>query len=195
VGHGPSLLQKRLGEWIDSFDFVIRQKRCQETLKHPDIYGTRKDAVCGSLSIAPALSLVGAEEIWVFMDSRHAHVSDEQVEEFQKEWRIDRELCDNWNARYRARRTPYEKHEQMREFDSIGHPHLSAGFHTLIYASEFLKPKTIALAGFDNVRNGSFTWSITRGPDWRNYPDHRWDIENKMVSDIEDQFGVEINFA
>ena len=196
MGHGPSLLEKRAGSLIDSFDVVVRQKRCQETLKYPEIYGTRKDVVCGSWTIAPELPQVGAGEVWVFMDSRHEGVSDEAVREAERRipCRIDRSLCSTWNRLYRLRRTPYDRPKGMQEFDPLGHPHLSAGFHTLLYACHFLKPERVTLAGFDNIETGRFTWSITRGPDWGRYPDHRWDIEHEMLKDVADEFSVDIAF-
>jgi hypothetical protein len=82
----------------------------------------------------------------------------------------------------------------VQEFDPLGHPHLSAGFHAILYACRFLKPSKVVLAGFDNIESGSFTWSITRGPDWGKYPDHRWDIEHDLLLDIGDEFGVEVSF-
>lgn len=195
VGHGPSLLNKRLGDKIDSYDFVVRQKRCQETLKHPTQYGTRIDAVCGSWTIAPSLFELGANEVWVFLDSRHDSVNDLLVREVSQVARIDWELCKTWDGYYRELRTEYDRpDERIKEFDPLGHPHLSAGFHTLIYACEFLKPETVTLAGFDNVQTGDFTWSITRGPEWSQYPGHRWDIEHEMIKDVEDAWSVKVEF-
>ena len=196
MGHGPSLLGRREGSRIDSFGVVVRQKRCQETLKHPDRYGTRVDAVCGSWTIASELPAVGAGEIWVFLDSRHSGVTKREVDLMQERLpcKIDADLCDFWNRLYRVKRTPYERPAGTREFDALGHPHLSAGFHTILYACQFLKPETITLAGFDNVESGGFTWSITRGPKWDKYPDHRFDIEHEMLKDVSGEFGVKIEF-
>jgi hypothetical protein len=71
---------------------------------------------------------------------------------------------------------------------------LSAGFHTILYTCRFLKPETITLAGFDNLESGGFTWSITRGPKWDKYPDHRWDMEHDLIGDVEREFGVEFKY-
>jgi hypothetical protein len=196
VGHGPSMLERQAGKEIDSFDFVVRQKRCQETLKHPELYGTRKDAVCGSWTIAPQLVHVEADEIWVFLDSRHDKVPLGDIWRAQKALpaRILPGLCNRWNEAYRALRTPYTRPEGQREFDPLGHPHLSAGFHAILYAAEILKPESITLAGFDNIESGTFTWSVTRGPEYKQYPDHRWDIEHEMLPMVAEQLGVEIKF-
>ena len=192
MGHGPSLLEKLQGEVIDSFDYVVRLKRCLETLKYPEVYGTKTNAVCGSWTIRDKLPSLG--EKWVFLDSRHSGVLPSEVDNESRWYRMDRGLCDWWNRLYRLRRTPYKRPLGVQEFDPLGHPHLSAGFHAILYACRFLKPSKVVLAGFDNIESGSFTWSITRGPDWGKYPDHRWDIEHDLLLDIGDEFGVEVSF-
>lgn len=197
VGHGPSLLSREIGHLIDSHDVVIRQKRCQDTLKYPHLYGSKVDVVCGSWTIAKDLPRVAPNaEYWVFMDSRHRNVPDSEVEALEDYigCRIDRKVCDYWNRVYRAMRTPYTKPDGMQEFDPLGHPHLSAGFHAIIYACFFLEPEVLNLVGFDNIESGTFTWSITRGPDWHKYPDHRWDVEHKLLKEVEREFNTEIRF-
>ena len=200
VGHGPSMLKRELGGEIDSFDFVIRQKRCSETLKYPKQYGSRVDSVCGSFTIAMSLKQdVAARQYWVFMDSRHHAVSPAQVEQVRRAVPcvILRETCDYWNERYRQLREAFvmdAAQERKKTSDELGHTHMSAGLHTLIYACELLKPTTVMLAGFDNVQSGAFTWSISRGPQWQQYPDHNWPTERKLVPIISEHYGVEVNY-
>ena len=197
VGHGPSMLEAKHGEFIDSHDVVIRQKRCSETLKHPEQFGTKTDIVCGSFTIAPAMKDdMPGNEYWVFMDSRHQKfpVSSYEWVAENMPCTILKPLCDEWNARYRQYRTPYEMPVGMQEFTPIGHDHLSAGFHTILYACEILHPDVIDLVGFDNIASGEFTWSVTRGPDYGKYPDHRWDIECEMIRDVETSYATRCNF-
>ena len=198
VGHGPSMLENKHGEFIDSHDVVIRQKRCSETLKHPEQFGTKTDIVCGSYTIAPAMKedMPGCE-YWVFMDSRHQKfpVSAYQWVAENMPCTILKPLCDEWNARYRQYRTPYEHPPNMQKFDDLGHPHLSAGFHTILYACEILSPKQIDLVGFDNIKTGDFTWSVTRGPDYDKYPDHHWGIEHDLIKIVESNYGTRCNFV
>jgi len=194
------MLTRQLGAQIDSFDCVIRQKRCGETLKHPQQYGSRVDAVCGSFTIAMGLKQdVTAKEYWVFMDSRHHAVADQQVEQVRRAVPciILRKVCDDWNERYRNMREAFvmdAAQERKKTSDELGHTHMSAGLHTLIYACELLKPKAVMLAGFDNVQTGGFTWSISRGPDWQQYPDHNWATEHKLVPVIAEHYGVEVSY-
>ena len=46
--------------------------------------------------------------------------------------------------------------------------------------------------GFDNVKTGTFTWSLMRGPDWEQYPDHRWDVEKEMARLVAARHDVEL---
>ena len=189
VGHGPSLLRRGLGEEIDKY-FTVRLKRCQDTLKLPLIYGSRVDALCGSWTIREGLKAIPAKEYWTFVDSRHATVD-------VADWDgvVNKALCDDWNQRFRAARTPYRRIDGTvlcaSSDEGLGHNHLSAGFHAILYACE-LGAKVVRLAGFDNVVSGNFTWSVTRGRDYRTYPDHRWDIEHQMLPLVETSYGVKI---
>jgi hypothetical protein len=200
VGHGPSIFGEKMGVEIDGFDVVIRQKRCQETLKHPDYYGTRTDVVSGSWTIAKGLRGIPANEYWVFLDSRHNEVTEGQIDAMRAHFEparcvIDEPLCSTWNEAYRALRTPYTLGEQMERkgtSDDRGHTHMSAGLHTLIYACS--QYDEVVLVGCDNLASGKFTWSVTRGPDWQKYPDHRWDIEHKMIPTIANHFDTKIGY-
>jgi hypothetical protein len=192
------MLARKLGAEIDRYDAVVRQKRCAETLRFPEHYGIRTDYVCGSLSIASTLPAhVPGARYWVFVDSRHSHIPDSVLRKTEDAvpCTILRGVCDRWNELYRSRRVAWEKHPQMREFDPLGHPHLSAGFHTILYACELLHPARIDLMGFDNIQTGTFTWSITRGPGYGTYPDHRWDMEHRMIPEVAGHYGVEIRFV
>jgi len=192
------MLENKHGEFIDSHDTVIRQKRCSETLKHPEQFGTKTDIVCGSYTIAPQMVVDMPDcEYWVFMDSRHQDFPFASYDWVAKHLpcTILKPVCDEWNARYRMSRTPYEKPDGMQEFTPIGHNHLSAGFHTILYACELLKPKEIDLVGFDNIKTGDFTWSVTRGPDYNKYPDHRWDIEHDLIKIVESNYATRCNFV
>jgi hypothetical protein len=141
------------------------------------------------------------EQLWIFIDSRFPHLTEEDFEAARQQFNahIDGELCRAWDAIYRARRTPLPSlpnHIKQHPIasDMRGHRHMSSGLHAVIYACEWLKPERLDLIGFDNVRTGEFTWSITRGQDWKKYPDHRWDVEHKMIPDIAKEYGVEISF-
>jgi hypothetical protein len=204
VGHGPSLIDKQIGDKIDTFDKVIRLKRCQETLRYPRHYGSKTSAVCGSYTIARALKQIPSPEYWVFLDSRHVDITDGELDELRQHFLpahtfIDRELCDKWNQIYRDVRTPYDgpvpQMSLTRTSDPVyGHNHMSAGLHAILYACALYGIDDLHLAGFDNVKTGAFDWSITRGPDWDHYPDHRWDIERNMLGLIAEHYHVKIHF-
>jgi hypothetical protein len=183
VGHGPSSIKKR-ADWIDAHDFVIRQK-------HRD---GRCDAMVGSWNQLRKIE----PELWIFIDSRFPNLTEIELQAAREQFgaQIDKPLCDRWNEIYRNKRTPMgplpDGVERKRSSDDLGHLHMSSGLHALLYACHWLKPELVNLVGYDNVQSGGFTWSITRGPDWTKYPDHRWDIENLMIDEIASHYDVEV---
>lgn len=194
VGHGPSVMMEPMGHEIDKFDKVIRLKRtAAETLKYPEFFGTKTDIIGGSFTIGyRIMGIGGAKEHWIFLDSRHKDIPEERLREMRlfykdKNLVMDKALCDEWDERYR-------KVRDAHPISSEGHNHTSQGFKAIVYAAEFLKPDELVCVGFDNVASGQWTWSITRGPDWNNYPDHRFDIEHGLLDDIHDVYGLGVGF-
>jgi hypothetical protein len=196
VGHGPTMLNSNLGDNIDSYDIVIRQKAVSQSLVHnyPKDFGTKTSIICGSYTIKEALLWEPAANIWVFVDSRHEKINIKPDLRFT----LLKDKCDYWNNFYRSLRTDdFTRHEKMTTHatsSDVGHNHMSCGLHTIMYACEILKPKKLTLFGFDNISSGKFNWSLTRGPDWNQYPDHRWDIEKEMLLVLADRYSVEFNF-
>lgn len=190
VGHGPSIMGEEMGHLIDEFDIVIRLKRCQHTLDLPQHFGTKTTVVAGSLTIAGALRDIEAEQYWVFVDSRHTNVDPQVLENIHKLFIdkpvvLDKPVCETWDEMYRSKRD---------ELGAHGHNHTSQGFKAIVYALEHFDLDELILVGFDNIMTGTFTWSITRGPDWTHYPDHRWDVEHALLEDVKKIFKTKIGF-
>jgi hypothetical protein len=196
IGHGPSLLHSNMGDKINSYDTVIRQKAVSHQLvtQLPKDFGTKTSIICGSYTIREALFWDSRAKVWVFTDSRHDSINIENDSRFT----LLKEDCENWNNIYRSLRTenyiPNSKMTKYPTSSDIGHNHMSCGLHTILYACILLKPSHIALFGFDNLKTGDFTWSVTRGERWDKYPDHRWDVENKLIDLIKDKYSVELQF-
>ena len=201
VSHGPSLIKEPQGDYIDSFEFVVRQKViAEELLKRPEYFGSKTDAIVGSWNQAPWMS--NEFERWVFIDSRFDHLEDDAIFEMCETYgvKIDKAVCDKWNARFRKQRTaPFrtlpDGMTTTTASDEYGHRHMSSGLHALLYTCHFLRPKAVTLIGYDNVQSGNFTWSLARGPDWKQYPDHLWWLEHKMVPQIAREYRVQINYG
>lgn len=197
VGHGPSMANSFFGTTIDSYNTVIRQKAVSSELVkyHSKDFGQKTDIVCGSYTIREALFWHPSAKVWVFIDSRH---SDLVNLDKSNKFLLLPEFCNHWNNIYRSLRSSnFIKNSKMSNYStssSIGHNHMSCGLHTILYACEILKPKKLTLFGFDNIKNGEFTWSLTRGKEWNQYPDHRWDTENIMVNTISKEYSVEMEF-
>jgi len=204
VGHGPSMLNSMRGKLIDSFDCVVRQKAVSHALvfNYPEDFGQKVSVVCGSWTIKDALFWHPFAQKWVFLDRRHSTVSDVEVLKYQKATNaiILKNTCDYWTKVYTDSRSSEYSWAHLNEItthttsDKMGVRHLSCGLYTIIYACEILRPKEITIFGFDNVKSGNFTWSLARGPDWQDYPDHRWDTENLLIPLVEDNYGVKLNF-
>ena len=205
VGNGPSILMEPMGEIIDSYDVVIRLKHCEQQLKDPEHFGTKIDVLAGSLTIAKSMKQIQAPAYWMLLDSRH---DNDQAKRYMDDmvWYYDEDnmqyLPDTskfWRDRYMSIRhvTPIPLHhpqmKSSRYGDHMGEKHPSQGFQALVYAAELLGCD-ITLVGCDNLYTGVFNWSITRGPDWQEYPFHRWDIEHDMVPMVAGQYDIDINY-
>lgn len=182
VGHGPSMLHMQAGKHIDEHDIVIRFKWHRQLTEDPARFGNRTDIVCCSLKVAPAVQQhwPDVQQFFVFSDSRTQDIGQERLQSIansfgQKTVAIDKPLCDFWDAHYRRLRD---------EMGGPGHDHTSAGTHCLMYVGKYLAPCQVTLFGFDSVVSGQWDWSVTRGPDWEHYPDHRFDVENRMLPDL-----------
>ncbi|MFN9953306.1 MAG: glycosyltransferase family 29 protein, partial [bacterium] len=110
IGHGPSLLNSNLGNNIDSFDIVIRQKAVSHSLMttYPEDFGKKTSIICGSYTIKEALFWDSKADIWVFADSRHEKINIKPDLRFT----LLKDKCDYWNDFYRSLRTEnFTRHE------------------------------------------------------------------------------------
>lgn len=196
IGHGPSMMNSNMGSFIDSYDIVIRQKPVSYNLVINNFkdFGKKTDIICGSWTVKGALKWHNTALIWTFIDARH------EFEEiiFSDDYVVLPDLCNTWNKKFRDMRTDTfnfkDKVITYKTSDTKGTRHMSCGLHTILYTCELLKPKTISLFGFDNVKNGNFTWSLTRGKTWAGYADHRWDTEHHMLNEISKKYSVCFEF-
>lgn len=195
IGHGPSLLDAERGQEIDAHDVVVRMKTSAVLpQKFGHLVGERADVVCASMRVIyQALNVWGSQpDFWAFHDTRTFGEPPPVVMDYNI--KTDEALCQRWVKEYRCMREMTEidraqaRHETLS--DDLGHKHCSAGMFSVIFACDFLKPSEITLYGFDNIRNGGFTWSLTRGPDWSRYPDHNWQTEARMLPVVLSHYGL-----
>lgn len=190
VGHGPSMLKMNAGKMIDEADTVIRFKWHRELTQKPEVFGSKTDIVCCSLRVAPAVQnhWPDVDRFFIFSDTRTQDITHKELRSLMNRFGdktavVDKPLCDYWDARYR---------ELRDEAGEPGHDHTSAGTHCLFYVGKYLAPCKVVLYGFDSVVTGVWDWSITRGPDYKDYPDHRFDVENRMLQDLSDVYQMVI---
>ena len=205
VGHGPSVCDWDRGEDIDAHDVVIRLKRSADVLKRPEIFGNKTDVVCSSaVTWQDTFDMWyprGCRVFWLFLDTRTFHVSDADIDTVRRffapaECVIDRKLCERWVEHYRRMRGAIALDARQEDkgtlSDERGHKHCSAGMFAVIHAMALLRPQRLDIVGFDNVATGTFDWSITRGPDWNQYPDHNWKTEARMLDEVAREYGYSV---
>jgi len=204
VGHGPSMLAEEMGAEIDKFDYVIRMKRCHETLKQPEHYGTKTTHIGASLGIMGGVIDIPVEnEYWGFMDSRHYNNMEtlDSVKRLMHNrelpFHVDPPLCKMWDEAFMMQRkhpVVYDKMKPSVHGDDLGEKHTSQGFKAIVYAATRLDIDELVLIGFDNLYSGEFTWSVTRGPDWKQYPIHDWAVEHQMIPMVENTYNLKIGW-
>lgn len=215
VGHGPSMLKNTFGGAIDDCDFVVRQKRsCMQYVKlYPQMYGTKAHAISGSFLIYRGLPDVKGAQYWIHVDSRLS--TDERVavaelsaivdyfKDERKNLVIDRRLCDQWDEEYRRASANFYREKGLLAECKVAriqdeghhyHPHTSSGFKAVIHAAHLLRPLEIKLFGFDALGSGEWTWSVTRGPSWQDYPNHAWHIEKELLKRVANEYDTSFTF-
>jgi len=202
VGHGPSLLKRDVGPEIDAHDCVVRLKLSAHLTQRPEIFGCRTDVVVCSAAIVGRIQAEwpAVNRFWVFVDSRNFGMGVEQhVSENLPNGYCSEALCKRWVEQYLSLReespVDYRQAPHTQCSDDLGHLHCSAGTFALIYALHVIQPEEVTLYGFDNVRRGAFTWSLTRGPDWAKYPDHNWAAESRLLPLIANAYGYQTEVA
>ncbi len=139
VGHGPSIVGKKLGEKIDQFDIVVRLKGCGPLIRdHAEDYGTRVDALCMTTEVPKLVFDVVAGQYWFYPKNG----SYDEVRTFDviakrgAPFMIPLDLTNHWNKRF----------QEMATF-----PNVSTGVAATIIAAHYYEPAMIVLAGFDTV--------------------------------------------
>jgi hypothetical protein len=186
VGHGPSLKGAGLGKEIDKH-FVVRLKNCSMLLAEAVDYGRRTDAMCSSTEVLPHLPKVKAKEYWGY--PKHGTYSERRVKWLKRHVEqtskvfVPVDACNLWNA----------------AFLELGgrHPNVSTGMGAVIIALELKRPKTLLLAGFDNVlfpsTQGYRSTVPTAFNDGGNKDTgHDWQMEHELLPYLATAYKAEI---
>jgi len=140
VGHGPSTQGRELGKIIDSYDIVIRMVECdwQDELDYGKKYNIGVFSSGVSFSQARKAKRKPSDKYWYYL-TKGKHLENQY---------------DSYGA-YRQRemitlrKTVWKYKQKNHKFSRF-----TRGTAAVIAAVEFLKPKEIALVGFDTVMKG-----------------------------------------
>jgi hypothetical protein len=181
IGHGPSLIGGGNGDYIDSFDVVVRMKNCGKTLGTED-YGNKIDALCLSTEVLGLVDKVTAGMFWLYpkngkYDEAQAF---EVIAKKGAPFMIPLDLMNYWNA----------------HFQSMGskHPCVSTGMASIIIAAHYHEPEKITLGGFDTLLDPSkpFTRNDIIPRTGIGEINHDWKTENDLLKIVADTYKLTI---
>lgn len=177
IGHGPSMKGQGNGDYIDSFDCVVRMKNCAKTLGTPD-YGNRIDALCLSTEVLGLVDHVNAGMFWLYPKTGRYDeaVTFDVVARKGAPFMIPLDLMNFWNNKFREM--------------GANHPGVSTGMASIIIAAHYHEPSQITLGGFDTLLDP--TKPFTRNDDiprtGAGVINHDWEMENDLLKVVSDTY-------
>ena len=180
-----------MGSKIDAHDSVMRLKHSVHLLQRPAHYGSKTDHVLASYTVGAQIleTWPDCPSFFLFTDTRTENMTKDDLVIMAKRFgerqiTIDHNLCQYWVQAYRQNRCACKMDSRQEQkaalSDDLGHRHPSAGFFSIVYMLTYLKPDAVTLYGFDSLLSGVFDWSVTRGENWSQYPDHNWNTESRL---------------
>lgn len=150
-------------------------------------YGKKTDAMCSSTEVLPHLPKVKASEYWGY--PKHGDYNERRVKWLKRhvdqrsKVHVPLEACNLWNA----------------AFLELGgkHPNVSTGMGAVVIALELKRPKTLYLAGFDNVLDPKIWGYKSTVPTAFNQggskdTGHDWFTEHKLLPYLATHYKAEI---
>jgi hypothetical protein len=187
VGHGPSVVGRKLGRIIDSHDYVVRMKNCAGTIGSED-YGERTDAICFSADVLGLTGRTNALTHWVYCKSGNydRELLCKVMEETGASMALPLKVTNYWNGKFRDM--------------GATHPNMSTGLAAIVIAASYAQPETldrlqqITLVGFDTLLDPTvpFTRNDAIPRTGAGDIDHDWQTENKLLKVIADTYSFDI---
>lgn len=180
VGHGPSLTKKGLGKEIDRHT-VVRLKTFKKFHNKED-YGERTDYICSSTEVMTGmLGQANPKEYWCY--PKKGEWNKDKEKKFKGlEYIIPLEETEYWNEIFRER-VNYKGGSDGRN--------VSTGLAAVIIGAWRLK-EDIILAGFDTLLDPSLDYHSVYNPSTQVSHCHKWHVENEMLFEISDHYGVNL---
>jgi hypothetical protein len=181
IGHGPSLKGLKAGEYIDSYEYVVRLKHGARLLGTED-YGSRIDALCCSNEAVGLVGDVQAGMFWLYPKNGNYDkaLTFDAVAHKGAPFMIPMDLCNTWNNKFRML--------------GSSHKNYSTGMAAIIIAAHYYEPESITLAGFDSMLHPDkpFTRNDDIPRTGTGDSRHDWAAENKLLRMVSDTYKFEI---
>lgn len=182
VGHGPSLVGKKYGSYIDTFEHVVRMKNCGKTLGTED-YGSKINSLCLSTEVLGLVDKVQCGMYWLYPKNGKYDQAQtfEVVANKGAPFMIPLDLMNYWNGKFKEM--------------GAKHSCVSTGMASIIIATHYLEPEQITLAGFDTLLDPSKPFK--RNDDIPRTGvgkiNHDWEAENKLLLFLSEHYKFEIH--
>ena len=182
VGHGPSLIGKKLGGVIDSYDLVVRLKGSASVLGTED-YGKRCDVLCMSTEVVGLGYIAKPEVFWLY--PKKGDYDRVAIGTFvggcERPVLLPLGMFRDWNKSFVER--------------GAKHPNVSTGMAAIMIAGIYMSPETIVLAGFDSLVNPEvpFTRNNAIPRTGTGVITHDWEIENVFLKELSESYGFTVS--
>ena len=181
IGHGPSLIGRKMGDHIDAYDIVVRMKGCGSVLGTED-YGSRVDHLCMTTEVQGLAKAVLAGSYWLYpKNGKYDELQTfEAIADHGAPFMIPKKLMNHWNDEFRKL--------------NPSHPNVSTGMASIIISAHYYEPMEIHLGGFDTLLNPDI--EFTRHPDVPRSGFgpfvHDWKAENKLLDKVREAYSLKI---
>lgn len=181
VGHGKSLIGKKMGEYIDTLGDVVRFPLVNGGRETDEDHGTRTDYVAAPYTCLRRIRKP-AKEFWIIRNFGYPHKINfpehgcrRALLETWKEYNpiIFSDIMFYWQDRF------LELHSKW--------PKWSRGMLAIIVTSYHLRPDTLHLAGFDNLKSGTEE-IIADGTG------HDYECERLLMEQITNKYKINVRY-
>jgi hypothetical protein len=191
IGHGPSLKGAGRGEYIDSFDYVVRFPYSGDW-QTPEDYGTKTTFICSTLRRAKKIRSCQIPDKGYFIWSKYGRWIPPEIKDLIEKYGGEdaTQIVRKWQRRMS---THHYLSALSRESSFFSH-----GTASICIMADRLR-KHITVFGCDSLKNGVSCFSPYSGS-WvhenrkQKQSNHAFDAERLLIDQVAKQYDVKIGF-